>query len=131
MIDYRREDFTDGSRGWDVIVDTAGRRSLSRLRHALTSKGTLAIVGGDGGGKWTGGFFRQILRAPVLSLFSGQKMRPVISKEDGKDLETLRQMVEAGQVTPIVDRTFSLSEAPDAIRYLEEGHPAGKVVVTV
>ncbi len=131
VIDYTREDFTDGTRRWDVIVDTAGRRPLSRLRHALAKKGTLAIVGGDGGGKWTGGFFRQILRAPVLSLFTGQRMRPVISKEDGKDLETLRAMVEAGQVTPVVGRTFSLSEAPDAIRYLEEGHPRGKVVVTV
>ncbi len=131
VIDYTREDFTDGSRGWDVIVDTAGRRSLSRLRHALTSKGTLAIVGGDGGGKWTGGFFRQILRAPLLSLFTGQRMRPVISKENGKDLETLREMVEAGQVTPVVDRTFSLNEAAEAVRYLELGHAAGKVVVTV
>src|SRR5207244_10059738 len=64
VIDYTREDFTDGSRRWDVIVDTAGLRSLHTLRRALAPRGTVAIVGGDGGGRWTGGFFRQILRAP-------------------------------------------------------------------
>jgi NADPH:quinone reductase-like Zn-dependent oxidoreductase len=70
VIDYTREDFTDGQRRWDVIVDTAGRRPLSQLRRALTRKGTLVIVGGDGGGgPWTGGFFRGVLWAPLLSLF--------------------------------------------------------------
>jgi NADPH:quinone reductase-like Zn-dependent oxidoreductase len=131
VIDYTQEDFTDGSRRWDVIVDTAGRRPLRRLRRALAPKGILAIVGGDGGGNWTGGFFRQILRGPVLSLFSGQKMRPVISKETLEDLGTLRDLIEAGSVTPVVGRTFSLGEAPDAIRYLAEGHARGKIVVTV
>ena len=76
VIDYTREDFADGSRRWDVIVDTAGRRPLSVLRRALSPQGTLVIVGGEGGGRWTGGFFRQVLRAPLLSLFSGQKLRP-------------------------------------------------------
>lgn len=131
VIDYTREDFTDGTRRWDVIVDNAGRRPLRHLRRALTPKGTLAIVGGDGGGKWTGGFFRQILRAPMLSLFSGQRMRPVISKENREDLEALRALIEEGSLTPVVDRTFALNEAPDAIRYLEEGHPRGKVVIAV
>jgi len=131
VIDYTREDFTDGERKWDVIVDTAGRRPLRHLRRAVTPKGTLMIVGGDGGGNWTGGFFRQILRAPLLSLFSGQRMRPVISKENRGDLETLRALIEDGKVTPVVDRTFALNEAADAIRYLEEGHPRGKVVITV
>jgi NADPH:quinone reductase-like Zn-dependent oxidoreductase len=131
VIDYTREDFTDGRRTWDVIVDTAGRRPLRKLRRALTPKGTLAIVGGDGGGKWTGGFGRQVVRAPMLSLFTGQKMRPVIAKENRADLEALRALIEDGRVTPVVDRTFALSEAADAVRYLEEGHPRGKVVVTV
>jgi NADPH:quinone reductase-like Zn-dependent oxidoreductase len=80
VIAYTSEDLTDGSRRWDVIVDAAGRRPLRHLRRALASRGTLAIVGGDGGDNWTGGFFRQILRAPLLSLFTGQRMRPVISK---------------------------------------------------
>ncbi len=72
VIDYTREDFADGKRRWDVVVDTAGRRPVSVLRRALTRRGSLVIVGGEGGGRWTGGFFRQILRAPLLSLFTGQ-----------------------------------------------------------
>jgi NADPH:quinone reductase-like Zn-dependent oxidoreductase len=131
VIDYTRDDLTDGSRRWDVIVDTAGRRPLRRLRRALAPKGTLAIVGGDGGGNWTGGFFRQILRAPVLSLFTGKNMRPVISTETREDLVTLRDLIEAGSVTPVVGRTFALSEAADAVRYLAEGHARGKIVITV
>jgi len=128
-IDYTREDFTDGSRLWDVIVDTAGRRPLRRLRRALASRGTLAIVGGDGGGNWTGGFFRQILRAPLLSLVSGKRLRPVITKEEPADLQALVELIESRRVSPIVDRTFALPDAAEAIRYLERGHPAGKVIV--
>ncbi|HEX2424078.1 MAG TPA: NAD(P)-dependent alcohol dehydrogenase [Actinomycetota bacterium] len=131
VIDYTREDFADGSRRWDVIVDTAGRRSLSRLRRALTSKGTLVIVGGDGGGHWTGGFFRGMLRAPVMSLFVGQRLRGLASKVKREDLIALTELIEAGSVTPVIDRTYPLIEAPDAIRYLEEGHARGKIVVTV
>ncbi|MEX0984914.1 MAG: NAD(P)-dependent alcohol dehydrogenase [Actinomycetota bacterium] len=131
FVDYTRQDFTDGARHWDVIVDTAGRRPLHRLRRALTPKGVVAIVGGDGGGDWTGGFFRQILRGPVLSLVSGQSFRPVISAEKPADLRALAELIESGMVTPVVGRTFALPDAPEALRYLEEGHPAGKVVVTV
>jgi len=131
VIDYTREDFADGSRHWDLIVETAGRRSLSDLRRALTSKGTLAIVGGEGGGKWTGGFFRQILRAPLLSLFVGQRLRPVVSKEERADLVALEELVESDKVTPVVGKTYPLIEAADAIRYLAEGHARGKIVVTV
>jgi len=131
VIDYTKEDFTDGSRRWDVILDAAGRRPLRHLRRALAPKGTLAIVGGDGGGNWTGGFFRQILRAPLMSLFTGQHMRPVISKVNRADLETLRGLIEDGKVVPVVDRTFALNEAGDAVRYVEQGHSSGKIVVTV
>lgn len=131
VIDYTRKDFTDGSRRWDVIVDTAGRRPLSGLRRALTPKGVLVVVGGDGGGRWTGGFFRGMLGGPLLSLFVGQKLRGLVSKENGEDLQALKELIEAGTVTPVIDRTYPLIEAPDAIRYLEEGHPRGKVVVTV
>ncbi|HEX2025798.1 MAG TPA: NAD(P)-dependent alcohol dehydrogenase [Actinomycetota bacterium] len=130
-IDYTKESFTDGTRRWDVIVDSAGRRPLSELRRAMAPKGTLVIVGGDGGGRWTGGFFRGILRGPVMSLFVGQRMRGLVSKETKKDLETLRQMIEAGQIRPVIDRTYPLVEASDAIRYMEGGHPRGKVVITV
>jgi NADPH:quinone reductase-like Zn-dependent oxidoreductase len=131
VIDYTREDFTDGSRRWDVIVDTAGRRPLRKLRRALTSKGSLVIVGGDGGGRWTGGFFRGMLRGPLLSLFVGQKLGGLTSKLNQADLQAVADLVETGEVTPVVDRTFVLVEAADALRYLEQGHPRGKVVVTV
>ena len=131
VIDYTREEFADGERRWDVIVDTAGRRSLSHLRRALAPKGTLVIVGGDGGGRWTGGFFRGVVRAPLLSIFVGQNLRGLATKERKKDLEALRELIEAGKVTPVIDRAYPLIEAPDAIRYLEQGHPAGKVVVAV
>lgn len=130
VIDYTRESFTDGSRRWDVIIDTAGRRSLRSLRRVLEPDGTLAIVGGDGGGDWTGGFGRQVFRAPLVSMFVSQRLRPVMTREDGADLQALIELIEAGEVTPIVDRTFALPEAAEAIRYLEQGHAAGKVIVT-
>ncbi|TMK98733.1 MAG: zinc-binding dehydrogenase, partial [Actinobacteria bacterium] len=112
-------------------VDTAGRRPLSRLRRALTQKGTLVIVGGDGGGPWTGGFFRGVLRAPLVSLFVGQRLGGLNAKVNQGDLRTLGELIEAGKVTPLIDRTFPLIDAPEAMRYLERGHPGGKVVITV
>jgi NADPH:quinone reductase-like Zn-dependent oxidoreductase len=131
VIDYTREDFTDGSRHWDVIVDTAGRRPLRQLRRALTPKGTLVVVGGDGGGRWTGGFFRGMIRGPLVSLFVGQKLGGLNSKTTLKDLQAVADLIEAGTVTPVIDRTYQLVEAPDAIRYLEKGHPRGKIVIDV
>ena len=131
VIDYRREEFADGTRRWAVIVDTAGRRPVRVLRRALTPRGTLVIVGGEAGGRWTGGFFRQTLRAPLLSLFTGQKLRPLVSKERREDLQHLAELIEAGTVTPVVGKTYPLAEAPDAIRYLEGGHAGGKLVISV
>ena len=131
VIDYTSEEFTDCSQHWDLIIDTAGRRSLSHLRRALGPQGTLVIVGGDGGGRWTGGFFRGILRAPLLSLFVGQRLRALVSKESGEDLRTVSEMIEEGSVTPVIDRTYQLVEAAAAIRYLEQGHPRGKVVIVI
>jgi len=131
VIDYTREDFTDGVRRWDVIIDTAGRRPLSRLRRALAPKGTLVIVGGDGGGHWTGGFFRGVLRAPVVSLFVGQSLRGLNSKVRQEDLVALKELIEAGKVTPVIDSAFPLVDAPEAVRHLDEGHASGKIVITV
>ena len=128
VIDHTRDEL---SGTWDAIVDTAGRRPLHVLRRLLSPTGTLAIVGGEGGGRFTGGLFRQILRAPVLSLFGKQKLRPVISKEGRDDLLAVAELVERGDVTPVIDRTFPLVEAAEAVRHLEQGHAAGKVVVTV
>jgi NADPH:quinone reductase-like Zn-dependent oxidoreductase len=130
VIDYTREDFTEGTRQFDLILDTAGRRPLGHLRRALTPQGTLVIVGGEGGDRWLGGFQRQIF-APVRALFTEQKMLGLISKERQQDLLTLKDLIEAGKLTPVIDRTYPLMEAPQAIRYLEQGHARGKVVLTV
>jgi NADPH:quinone reductase-like Zn-dependent oxidoreductase len=131
VIDYTRGDFTDGSRTWDVIIDTAGRRPFSRLRRALTPKGTLVVVGGDGGGSWTGGFFRGMLRGPIVSLFVGQKLGGLNSKTTPEDLRAVAEMAETGKVTPVIGRTYSLGDAPEAIRLLETGHAQGKLVIVV
>lgn len=131
VIDYTRDDFADGSRLYDLILDNGGNRSLSHLRRALASQGTLVIVGGEGGGRWLGGFDRQILRAPLLSLLVSQTLRPLTAKVRHEDLQVLRELIEAGKVTPVIDRTYPLAEAPEAIRYLHDGRARGKVVVTV
>jgi NADPH:quinone reductase-like Zn-dependent oxidoreductase len=131
VVDYTRDDFADGSRRWALIVDTAGRRPLAQLRRALTRAGTLVIVGGDGGGRWTGGFFRGVLWAPLLSIFVPQRLQGLNVKENRDDLRTVIGLIESGKVTPLIDRTYPLIEAPEAIRYLAEGHPRGKVVVTI
>ena len=131
VIDYTRQDITDGTRQWDLILDCAGRRKLSQLRRALTPKGTLVIVGGEGGGRLMGGFFRN-LRAPVLSRFVGQRLRMLASKERPVDLQTLRELLEAGKVTPVIDRTFPLHEVPEAFRQLVQGGGrGGKLVITI
>jgi NADPH:quinone reductase-like Zn-dependent oxidoreductase len=131
VIDYTREDFADAGQSYDLILDTAGNRSLANLRRTLAPEGTLVIVGGEGGGRWLGGFDRQILRAPVLSLFVRQKLRGLTSKERKEDLLVLKELVEAGRVMPVIGRTYPLAEAPDAIRYLEQGHSKGKAVIAV
>lgn len=134
VIDYTREDFADmvdGERRYDLILDIGGNSSLARLRRALTPKGTLVIVGGETGGRWLGGFDRQILRAPLLSLFVSQKLGAVVSSENHEDMIVLKELVESGKVAPVIDRTYPLSEVHEAIRYLEEGHAKGKVAITL
>jgi NADPH:quinone reductase-like Zn-dependent oxidoreductase len=130
VIDYTRADITDGTRQWDLILDTAGHRSLSQLRRALTPKGTLVIVGSEGRGRWLGGFGRS-LRAPMLSRLVGQRLRMLASKPRQDDLVVLAELIEAGKLTPIIGRTYPLGEVPEAIRQLEQGHTRGKLVITV
>jgi NADPH:quinone reductase-like Zn-dependent oxidoreductase len=130
VIDYTREDFAEGDERYDLILDIGGNSSLSRLRRALTPEGTLVIVGGEGGGGWLGGTDRQ-LRAMMLSPFVGQKLGTFVNKENQEDLIVLKELIESGKVTPVIDRTYPLSEVPEAIRYLEEGHARGKVVISV
>jgi NADPH:quinone reductase-like Zn-dependent oxidoreductase len=130
VIDYTHDDFAEGGQRYDVILDIGGNASLSRLRRTLTPKGTLVIIGGETDGRWLGGTDRQ-LRALVLSRFVGQKLGTFVSRENHEDMIVLKELIEAGKVTPIIDRTYPLSEAPEAIRYLEQGHARGKVVITV
>jgi NADPH:quinone reductase-like Zn-dependent oxidoreductase len=130
VIDYTREDFADGQQRYEVILDIGGNASLSRLRRALTPKGTLVIAGGETDGRWLGGTDRQ-LRALVLSRFVGQKLGTFVSRENHEDLMVLKELIEAGKVTPVIDRTYPLSDVPAAIRCMREGRARGKLVITV
>jgi NADPH:quinone reductase-like Zn-dependent oxidoreductase len=130
VIDYTAEDVSDRAERYDAILDIAGNRALSQLRRVLATSGTLVIVGGEGGGRWLGGFDRQ-LRALVLSPLARQRLGTLIARVRQADLRLLSELIEAGQVTPVLDRAFPLSAAPEAIRHLRGGHAAGKVVLTV
>jgi NADPH:quinone reductase-like Zn-dependent oxidoreductase len=130
VIDYTREDFAHRAERYDLIVDTAGRRSLSHLRRALTPRGTFVIVGGEGGGRLTGGFERQ-LRAVILSQFLRQQLRALTAVERRKDLLFLKELIEADKLAPVIDRTYSLDEAALALSDANEGHGRGKAVVTI
>jgi NADPH:quinone reductase-like Zn-dependent oxidoreductase len=130
VIDYTRDDFAEGEQRYDVILDIGGNSSLSRLRRALAPKGTLVIAGGETDGRWLGGTDRQ-LRALLLSRFVAQKLGTFVSKENHEDMIVLKELIEAGKVTPVIDRTYPLNEVPEAIRYMREGRARGKVVITV
>jgi len=130
VIDYTSEDFADGVHRYDLIIDIGGNSSLSRLRRALPPKGTLVITGGETEGRWLGGVDRQ-LRALMLSPWVGQKLGTFIAKVGTDDLVLLKKLIEKGKLTPVIDRTYQLSEAAKAIHYLEEGHVRGKVVIAI
>ena len=128
VIDYSRDDFTAGEHRYDVIIDTGGNRRLSHLRRVMTRRGTLVIVGGETGGRWLGGFERS-LGAVLLSPLVSQKLTMLASTENAADLHALRDLIEAGQITPAIDRTYPLSETAAAIAYVQDGHARGKVVI--
>ncbi|MFF8258955.1 NAD(P)-dependent alcohol dehydrogenase [Streptomyces virginiae] len=129
VVDYRQQDPVDGSRRYDLVLDIAGNRPLSRLRRALTARGTLVIVGGEGGGRWLGGNERQ-LGALLLSPFVGPRLRSLaVMEQHHSDLRALTELIEAGSVTPVVDRTYPLAEVPDAIRHLRGGQARGKIAI--
>ena len=130
VIDYAREDFADGSHNYDLILDIAGNPTLRRLRRALTPHGTAVILGGEQGGRITGGFGRT-LRAPLLSRFVSQRLTMVTANENGRDLESLTALIEAGQVTPHVDRSYPLEGVPEAMARLVAGEARGKVAISV
>jgi NADPH:quinone reductase-like Zn-dependent oxidoreductase len=130
VLDHTRDELADERGPFDVILDIGGNTRLSRLRQLLTPRGTLVIVGGEGGGAWLGGIDRQ-LRAVLRSPFAAQTFRMVVAGEGHEALLALTELIDAGHLTPVVDRTFPLPAAADALRYLGEGRVRGKVVVTI
>ena len=130
VIDYTRQDFTETGERYDVILETAGRHPVPQLRRALAPKGTLVIVGSEGGGKWFGGISRQ-MRAQLISPFVGQKMGTFVAKQNGEDLLTLKELIEAGKVTPVIGATLPLESVSDAVQHMEQGHARGKIVITI
>jgi NADPH:quinone reductase-like Zn-dependent oxidoreductase len=130
VIDYTREDFTRSGRRYDLVIDVGGNRSLSVLaRRVLTPEGTLILVA-PGGGQWLGPVARP-LAAVVRSRLGRRRMLAFLAKVTKEDLLFLKELIEAGQLTPVIDRTYRLSETADAIRHVEEGRSNGKVVITV
>ena len=131
VLDYTRDDFADGEHTYDLIVDIAGNSTLSRLRRALSPKGTLVIVGGESKGNLTGGIERQ-LRALLLTPFVGQRLTVCAAKERGSDLEErLTGLIEAGKLIPTIDRTYTLDQVPAAMRHLEAGQARGKIAIRI
>jgi NADPH:quinone reductase-like Zn-dependent oxidoreductase len=128
VIDYAHADITDGDERYDVVLDIGGNRPLSQLRRVLTRDGTLVLLGGEEGGRWTGGMDRT-LRAVALSPFVRQRLGTFVAKVNSTDLDALRALIETGAVTPVVDKVVALREVPDAIRDLAGGHVRGKIVV--
>ncbi|MFI6738005.1 zinc-binding dehydrogenase [Nonomuraea sp. NPDC050451] len=130
VVDHAREDFAGRGSRYDVIVDTAGNRALRHLRRALTPRGTVVIVGGERGGRWPAGTDRR-LRTVLPDPFARRRLRVVFMAPREADLRAVAELVGSGRVTPVVDRTYPLSEVPEAVRGLERGEVRGKAVVTV
>ena len=130
VIDYTRQDFTQSGQKFDVILQLGGTDSPARCRRALTPKGKLVLSSGESNGRWIGPLDR-IIQASLLNPFVSQSLVDLGTKRSQSDLEYLKAMIEAGKLTPIIDRVQPLSEVPDAIRYVEKAHSRGKVVITV
>src|SRR5438132_11781339 len=133
VIDYTKEDFTKGDQRYDVILDNVANHSLSECRRVLNPDGKYVLIGGGGvnEGRWLGPGLTHALNAMFLSKFVSQKMGMMLAELNQKDLTALADLMQSGKVTPVIDRTYTLSELPQAIEYLEQGHARGKVVVKV
>src|SRR4051794_4512930 len=129
-LDYTHEDFAEGSRTFDIILDTGGMTPVDRLRRALTRTGTLAIVGGESDARWSPGMGRQ-LHAILLSPFVSQRLTMVTNKEHYSGLERLAALATDGAITSFMEQPYSLADAADAVRHLATGKARGKVVVSV
>src|SRR5436305_812113 len=132
VIDYTKEDFAKGEQRYDVILDNVPNHSLSECRRVLTPEGKYVMIGGGGpnDNRWIGPFGR-IIQTMVMAPFVSQKMGMMMAQLTKSDLNILGDMMQSGKVKPVIDRTYKLSELPEAIRYLEEGHARGKVIITV
>jgi NADPH:quinone reductase-like Zn-dependent oxidoreductase len=132
VIDYTKEDFAKGEQRYDVILDNVPNHSLSECRRILNPNGKYVMIGGGGpnDNRWIGPFGR-VIKTMVLSPFVSQKMGMMMADANHNDLTVLGDLMQSGKVKPVIDRTYKLSEVPDAIRYLEEGHARGKVVITL
>lgn len=126
VVDYEREDYTDDERGYDLLLDAGGYRPIRECRRVLRPDGTYVFVGGS-----TTRIFEAMLLGPLLARLDGRPTRSLMASPDADDLAEVGDLVDAGAVTPVVDRRFPLAETPDAIRYLEDGRARGKVVVTI
>jgi NADPH:quinone reductase-like Zn-dependent oxidoreductase len=131
VIDYTQDDFADQTHRYDVILDIAGNPALARLRRALTPTGTAVLVGGEEGGKLTGGMIERQLVARTTALFIRQRFTSVLGKESGSDLQRVTELIEAGTVTPSIDSTYPLDQAPRAMRHLDLGKVRGKIAITM
>jgi NADPH:quinone reductase-like Zn-dependent oxidoreductase len=129
VVDYTREDLIQSGQRYDLILDMVGNRSLSDFRRVLSPEGVYVSVRAEMG-DWIGPL-THVFKVLLASLVGSQKMVPMLAKQNEKDLIVLKEHLEAGEVTPVIDRTYPLGEVPEAIRYLEEGHARGKIVITV
>lgn len=130
VVDYTREDVTSGSARYDAIIDINGGASTGRLLHILTDDGTIVLVGDETGGAGFG-IVSRIVGAMVRHPFSRRRVRPFLSRANADDMQALAELIEAGDVTPSIDRVFALDQAADALSYLDEGRVRGKVVIEV
>jgi len=130
VVDYTTEDFTDGRTHYDVILDNVSSLPLTRLRGALTPKGTLVLNGGGSPGHVFGPV-AGIVRAVVANAFVSQRLRPLLSQQNREELLAVTGLIQDGKLTPVVDRTYPLAETVEGLRHVEQGHARGKVVVTV
>ena len=131
MIDYTQEDFTRNGKRYDLILDNVGNRTLSELRRALHPNGMLIPNSNKGGGRWIGGYLRRALEALVVSPFVSQRLRPFAATGKREDLVELTGLIESGKVTPVVDSTYPLREAAEAMSHYGAGHVHGKVIITM
>lgn len=129
VIDYTREDFTKGAAKYDVVLDNVGNRSISECRQALTPRGTY-LPSSAAGGRWIGGVAR-VVKSAALSPFVSHRLRPFLAVGKPEDLDYLRELIEAGEVTPVIDRAYPLSETAQALAHYGTGHAQGKVIVTM